>query len=134
MPITLGVLAAVFGISILAWMVNRNILLQSDSVTSFSIVLGLLVSALQTFSVYTSLNIRWVPPLDVMFRGISVVALNIEVTFNAGCVIGTSPTVIFSIRQLLAPGCAVVVLIAIALGFHPRSEKGLLWRTGKTAA
>ena len=126
-PITLGVLAAVLGISLLAWMVNRNILVQQDSVTSFSIVLGLLLSTLQTFSVCTSLNIRWVPPLDAMFRGISIVALNIGVTFNAGCLVGASPAVIFSVRQMLAPGCAVIVLIVVALKKVMRSQDTQYW-------
>ena len=121
MPVTIGILAVVLGLCFMAWMVNRNILAQHNSVTSCGIILGLLLVALQTMSVYSSLSIRWVSPLDSFFRGLSIFSLNIGVAFNTGCVVGAGPVAVFSVRQVLAPGFAVIMLIAVAL-------KKIIWR------
>ena len=120
-PVTIGILAVVLGLCFMAWMVNRNILAQHNSVTSCGIILGLLLVALQTMSVYSSLSIRWVSPLDSFFRGLSIFSLNIGVAFNTGCVVGAGPVAVFSVRQVLAPGFAVIMLIAVAL-------KKIIWR------
>jgi len=98
----------------LTYAVNRDLLLQQNSVLSVGILCGLTISAIQLLGVFRSLAMDWFEPLATIFRMCSVVGFNIEV-LRLSCSFRTGALTTYFFRQLITPGLACFVGVVVLL-------------------
>jgi len=112
LPIILFFVAGSTLIVALTYAVNRDLLLQQNSVLSVGILFGLTISAIQLLGVFRSLAMEWFEPLATIFRLCSVVGFNIEV-LRLSCSFRTGSLSMYVARQLITPFVACFVGIVI---------------------
>jgi hypothetical protein len=101
-PIVLGAVAAITGLCIVTVAINGNLLMQTSSSMLGVVVIGMLVTGIQTLGVFSSLEIDWEDPLKGIFELMSV--MNIDLKLLKGqCIYGVSPVTNFACRQMVCP-------------------------------
>jgi len=94
--------------------VNRNQLNQSNSILSVVITLGLTVTAVQTLSIFSNLDVEWPEPLLSMMKVLSLVSFDLKV-LKIECVVGQQSVSNMILRQMMAPGAALYIALIVCL-------------------
>mmetsp|Transcript_7930 Transcript_7930/g.17576 ORF Transcript_7930/g.17576 Transcript_7930/m.17576 type:complete len:1446 (+) Transcript_7930:112-4449(+) len=108
-------LLVLVGLVFFDWAANREKITESIASASCAMVAGLTCASLQTMSVFSSLEVKWVEPMKSTLAAFSVLGFDIKLV-GIGCLIpgSSGPPRLILLRQLLAPVfSAGLVIIAI---------------------
>jgi len=112
--ISLGIVGSIVALGCLSFAVNNNILLQPNATATCGIVMGLTFTGIQTMGAFSNLAVRWAEPLKSLFKALSLLSFDLEL-LKVECVVGSNAVVNYVCRQLVAPGCAILILAILYL-------------------
>jgi len=112
--LTLLTLAGLFVLSVMAFALNRNAILQKDATTNCVVVMGQTVGGVQTMAVFNNLSARWVDPLRGMLVAISGLSFDLKF-LKLQCMVGSNSAMVFACRQAVVPMAAIFLAMAIGL-------------------
>lgn len=97
---------------LVTFMVNRDVILQSNSMLSIIIMSGMMLTAIQTIGVFRNLALEWFEPLASIFKAISVLTFNLDV-LHVSCIVKPNATTLYLLRQIVPAFVAIFVLAVI---------------------
>eukprot|EP00971_Amphidinium_carterae_P138259 2739391-Amphidinium_carterae.1 len=103
---------------------NRNILMKSSNALLLTVLGGMIMTAIQTLTVFEQMGVSWMTPLDAIVKAISFSTFNLEFV-RIGCVLGSSRVSGYLMRQCIAPAVIPLLLVLLRVKKHFRPETKL---------
>lgn len=112
--LVLVALCAVVVLTAVTIIVNRDMILHSNSMQSIMVMGGITLTAIQTMGVFRGLALQWFEPLASIFEVVTLVSFNLEL-LSLSCTVRPSSTMYYLVRQLLPAFTAGFLLVAVIL-------------------
>jgi len=108
----LVILLGLCAVAALAFLVNRDLLLQTNGMASVVILAGVFVTSIQTTIVFHQLSLEWVDPLKSAMEIASIFSFDLS-ALKTACYLPVDPVSKFLSRQIIAPCCLPVLALAV---------------------
>ena len=95
--VVLGTLLVLI-VAAVVFVVNRDLAVQTLSMTLLVVMIGIVLSGLQVFGLFSRMPITWVYPMDKVMQGIDRLNLNTQL-LSPDCAFGPAPLSTFLFRQ-----------------------------------
>eukprot|EP00971_Amphidinium_carterae_P141704 2807338-Amphidinium_carterae.1 len=88
--------------------------MKSSDALLLTVLGGLVMTAIQTLTVFMQIGVHWVFPFDVTMKAMSIFTFNLEM-LRLECVLGSGSVVGYLIRQCIAPGATLLLLVFLSV-------------------
>jgi len=112
-PLFVAVLLGIGAIGVLTIVVNKNLLMQTNSTMMCVVLLGMMLTGLQTMGVFRQLEVEWFEPMESLFALVTLLSFDLKV-LKVACVVGNNGVTGYLLRQLVAP-CSLPFVLLILL-------------------
>jgi len=125
------VIFALGAVAVLTLVVNMDVVMEPSATVECALLLGILFTQLQTVTTFNSLIIEWLNPLQGAFKGLGLVAFDLDVV-GLGCVVGSDPVVSFGFRMLMVPLCFADMILVLRIKKMYRPAMSMLTEMNNT--
>eukprot|EP00971_Amphidinium_carterae_P324256 6443771-Amphidinium_carterae.1 len=89
---------------------HGNILMRSSDALLLTVLGGLIMTAIQTLTVFKQIGVHWMYPFDATMKAMSIITFNLDMV-RLGCVLGSGSVAGYLIRQCIAPAATLLLLV-----------------------
>eukprot|EP00971_Amphidinium_carterae_P173938 3447829-Amphidinium_carterae.1 len=111
-PLIVVGVCAVLMASMAVRFLNGNILMKSSNALLVAVLGGLIMTAIQTLTVFKQMGVRWMNPFEVIMDSMSFITFNLEFV-RIGCVLGSGRVSGYLMRQCIAPAAILLLLVLL---------------------
>eukprot|EP00971_Amphidinium_carterae_P223325 4431139-Amphidinium_carterae.1 len=86
--------------------------MKSSDALLLTVLGGLIMTAIQTLTVFKQIGVHWMYPLDATMKAMSFITFNLE-SVRIGCVLGSGRVSGYLLRQCIAPAAILLLLVLL---------------------